>query len=128
MHRPPLSPDLRQRSPVLSALLLCAFVRLGPVAFAGTPETAVAPSEPVVAPEVNPPGDIPDSQVFVRYTSASGGFALKVPEGWARTESPTSVATPPAATAPVQTWVRWIDKLDGVVVTVAPATATPTSD
>ncbi|MCU1752717.1 hypothetical protein [Pseudomonas sp. 6D_7.1_Bac1] len=35
--------------------------------------------------EKNPPGDIPDSQVFVSYPSPLG-LSLKVPEGWARTE------------------------------------------
>jgi len=38
------------------------------------------------APEVNPPGDIPDDQVFVAYTPPAGGFSVKVPEGWARSE------------------------------------------
>jgi hypothetical protein len=38
-------------------------------------------------PETNTPGDIPDSQVFVTYTSPAG-FSIKVPEGWARTERP----------------------------------------
>jgi hypothetical protein len=40
--------------------------------------------EKPVAPEKNPPGDIPDSQVFVKYTSLRGGYELDVPEGWAR--------------------------------------------
>jgi hypothetical protein len=35
--------------------------------------------------EKNPPGDIPDSQVFITYSSPLG-LSLKVPEGWARTE------------------------------------------
>lgn len=35
--------------------------------------------------EKNPPGDIPDSQVFITYRSPLG-LSLKVPEGWARTE------------------------------------------
>ena len=39
-----------------------------------------------LAAEKNPPGDIPDDQVFVAYTSRAGGYSLKVPEGWARTE------------------------------------------
>ncbi len=39
------------------------------------------------APEENAPGDIPDSQVFVDYTPPSGGYHVKVPEGWARTEA-----------------------------------------
>jgi hypothetical protein len=38
-----------------------------------------------VAPETNPPGDIPDSQVFVAYRSPLG-FVLQVPEGWARSD------------------------------------------
>jgi len=38
------------------------------------------------APEVNPPGDIPDDQVFVAYTPPAGGYRVKVPEGWARSE------------------------------------------
>lgn len=35
--------------------------------------------------EKNPPGDIPDSQVFISYQSPLG-LSLKVPEGWARSE------------------------------------------
>ncbi len=46
--------------------------------------TATAAERPVAA-EKNPPGDIPDSQVFVAYDSPLG-FSLKVPEGWARTD------------------------------------------
>jgi hypothetical protein len=41
--------------------------------------------EQAVAPERNPTGDIPDSQVFVKYASSKGGYELDVPEGWART-------------------------------------------
>jgi hypothetical protein len=33
--------------------------------------------------EKNPPGDIPDNQVFITYASPRG-FSFKVPEGWAR--------------------------------------------
>ena len=38
-------------------------------------------------PEVNPAGDIPDNQVYVAYTPPSGGYSVKVPEGWARVET-----------------------------------------
>jgi len=38
------------------------------------------------APEINPAGYIPDNQVFVAYSPPSGGFSVKVPEGWARSE------------------------------------------
>ncbi|MEU8975367.1 hypothetical protein AB0D11_40160 [Streptomyces monashensis] len=34
--------------------------------------------------ESNPPGDIPDNQVYVPFHGS--GFTVKVPEGWARTE------------------------------------------
>jgi hypothetical protein len=40
-------------------------------------------AEKAVAPEVSPPGDIPDNQAFVVFT-APAGFSIKVPEGWAR--------------------------------------------
>ena len=59
----------------LTAIILPAPILAGP---ASARETAVAP-------EKNPPGDIPDDQVFIPYTS-SLGFSLKVPEGWSRVE------------------------------------------
>jgi len=34
--------------------------------------------------EVNPAGDIPDSQAYVRYAPPGAGFSVKVPEGWSR--------------------------------------------
>jgi hypothetical protein len=71
------------------------------------------PTESAVAPEVNPPGDIPDTQAFVKYTSAAGGYELDVPEGWARTENGSDVT--------------FVNKFDGVKVTVSPAAAAPTT-
>lgn len=43
-----------------------------------------------IKPEKNPPGDIPDNQVFIDYQSPLG-FTIKVPEGWARREASDSV-------------------------------------
>jgi hypothetical protein len=40
-------------------------------------------TEQPLKPEKNPPGDIPDNQVFITYASPRG-FSFKVPEGWAR--------------------------------------------
>ena len=40
-------------------------------------------AETAIAPEVSPPGDIPDNQAFVTF-SAPTGYSVKVPEGWAR--------------------------------------------
>jgi hypothetical protein len=75
----------------------------------------VALTTSALAAEKNPPGDIPDDQVFVPYTSAAGGYSLKVPEGWARSEKGTDVG--------------FIDKFDGVAVFIdAVATAPTTKD
>ncbi|GES32600.1 hypothetical protein AB0G60_16760 [Streptomyces angustmyceticus] len=51
------------------------------------PITAAAPSSPTPPPpaDSNPPGDIPDSQVYVPWSPPGGGITVKVPEGWART-------------------------------------------
>ena len=78
-----------------------------------TTEVPLLPTETAVAPEINPPGDIPDSQAFVNYHSSAGGYQLDVPEGWARTEKDTTVS--------------FVDKFDGVMVSVAPASAAPTA-
>ena len=78
--------------------------------------TLAAPSGPAlaretaVAPEKNPPGDIPDSQAFVEYRSPAG-FSLKVPEGWARAERPDGV--------------RFSDKYDIIEIRVSKAGAPP---
>lgn len=76
-------------------------------------ETPIASTETAVAPEINPPGDIPDSQAFIIYQNSVGGYQLEVPEGWARAQTGSNVT--------------FISKLDGVSVTVAPASAEPTA-
>ncbi len=72
---------------------------------------AVAQASPV-APETNPPGDIPDSQAFVAYRSTAGGYSIQVPEGWARGESGPNVS--------------FVDKLDSITVDVTASDAAPT--
>jgi hypothetical protein len=69
-------------------------------------------AEKAVQPEKNPPGDIPDTQVFIDYASPQG-FTLKVPEGWARTDRADGAS--------------FVDKLDGVVVSISKADAAPTA-
>jgi hypothetical protein len=59
-----------------------------PIAFAPLPTfaqgaTPLPAREHPLKPEKNPPGDIPDNQVFIDYQSPLG-FSIKVPEGWAR--------------------------------------------
>jgi hypothetical protein len=74
-------------------------------------ENAWAQEQPLV-PEQNPPGDIPDSQVFLDYASPLG-FSVRVPEGWARTDRSDGVL--------------FVDKYDSVAVSVAAAVAAPTA-
>ncbi len=62
------------RRHLLSSIAVAALAAWSGIA--GAAETAVTP-------EVSPPGDIPDNQVFILFTSPQG-FSLKVPEGWAR--------------------------------------------
>lgn len=42
--------------------------------------------------EVNPAGDIPDGQVYVRYAPPGYGYSVKVPEGWSRTDAAGAVS------------------------------------
>ncbi|MET9241243.1 hypothetical protein [Nonomuraea sp. NPDC003709] len=85
-----------------------------------TTQTQSQTQAPPPAPqptESNPPGDIPDSTVFVSYRHTGQPYEVKVPEGWARTDLPTGAAftdklnsirieTRPAATPPTEVSVR----------------------
>jgi hypothetical protein len=73
-----------------------------------TSQTAVNPN----SKEVSPPGDIPDNQAFVAYSPPGGGYSVKVPEGWARTNSGGAVT--------------FTDKLNSVRMESQPATSAPT--
>jgi len=66
------------------------------------------------AGEQNPAGDIPDNIAFVAFRPASGGFEVKVPEGWSRTDSGSAVV--------------FTDKLNSVRIEAQPAAAAPTVD
>lgn len=72
-----------------------------------------AAQEQPIAPETNPPGDIPDSQAFVTYTSPAG-FSLKVPEGWALTQRPDGAS--------------FADKYGSIEISLATAASAPTSE
>lgn len=86
-----------------------------PVAAATTPATVAAlPTQAAVEQEVNPPGDIPDNQAFVPYTSTSGGYTISMPEGWARSENGNTVT--------------FADKLHSFAVEIRCAATAPTVD
>ena len=72
------------------AAILVAGLIAGPVGAFAQPK-AVSQRETAVAPEINPPGDIPDNQVFITYKSPKG-FTMKVPEGWARSDTAAGAA------------------------------------
>jgi hypothetical protein len=91
-----------RRLVVLAAVGLCASACSG--GSASTPSSQAtsstsASSSTVSSPtgaapagtETPPPGDIPDTTVYVAYSPSSGQYQVKVPEGWARTVSPAAV-------------------------------------
>ena len=92
-----------------AAAVLTLSALFGGMALAGASAQA---AERPVAQEKNPPGDIPDSQVFVAYHSPLG-FSLKVPEGWARTDRSDGAA--------------FADKYNTIDVAVGSAATAPTS-
>jgi len=73
------------RSVLLSILLTSTLGGVFPLL--ATPAMA---AERAATPEKNPPGDIPDSQVFVKFQSPLG-FSMQTPEGWSRTERKNGV-------------------------------------
>jgi hypothetical protein len=64
-------------------------------AASSAPAASNAPGSAGAGPagtESPPPGDIPDSTVYVAYQPVSGQYQVKVPEGWARTISAAGVS------------------------------------
>ena len=91
--------NMHQMVLLLGGICLAAFIcgcqnnrsakpsAIAPVNSTSSTQSAQSASvEAPLAPEKNPPGDIPDTQVFISYTSKQDGYTLDVPEGWARTE------------------------------------------
>jgi hypothetical protein len=64
--------------------------------------------------ESNPPGDIPDTQVFVPFTPPGAHFSVSVPEGWARSV--------------VGTTVRFTDKLNTITMEEFASGTAPTTN
>lgn len=85
----------------------------------GTPASGSSTVSGQIKPaptESNPPGDIPDNQVYVSYRPSGGsftGFTLKVPEGWARTSQGGTTA--------------FTDKLNTVRIAAVSASGAPTA-
>jgi hypothetical protein len=94
------------------ATVLFSLACLGPIFILADSSPAFS-AEQAVPAEKNPPGDIPDTQVFIDYASPLG-FTIKVPEGWARSDRVDGAS--------------FIDKLDGVIVSVSKATSAPNTE
>ena len=77
---------MNRMSALVIAVAAASLVGFAPASLFAQASSAEKP----VAPEKNPPGDIPDNQVFIEYRSPLG-FKIKVPEGWARRESSDGV-------------------------------------
>ncbi len=64
-----------------------------------------------VATESNPPGDIPDNQLFVGFTPPGTHVTVKTPEGWGRSTTSGDIV--------------FTDKLNSITIHVAPAGSAP---
>jgi hypothetical protein len=84
-----------------------------PATTSGSEASASSSAPAAGATESNPPGDIPDNQAYVTFARPGGGFAVKIPEGWA---SSTTGAT-----------TTFTDKLNQVQVTEAKVDLAPTA-
>jgi len=76
------------------------------------PSSAASASAAPAKTESNPPGDIPDNQVYVPFTAPNGRVSVKVPEGWAR--STTGTVT------------QFTDKLNRIEIAPSTSASAPT--
>jgi hypothetical protein len=105
----------------LTYLVVAAVATVGVLAGCGASTTSTtsgastaSAASGTAAPENNPAGDIPDTQVYVPYTPATKLFTVSVPEGWAQTTD--GVAT------------VFTDKLNAVRIEMQPALVPLTPD
>jgi hypothetical protein len=126
---------VRLAKPALSVLVaaLATVSVLGGCAAGGRgPSGSPADSGAVTgtAPESNPAGDIPDTQVFVPFTPPSGLFTVSVPEGWARTtDGAATVFTDNANTVRIEIAARAeAPNTESVQVDELPLIASSTAD
>ncbi|MDT5285944.1 MAG: hypothetical protein QOF88_833 [Mycobacterium sp.] len=104
-----------------TSLVVAAVATVGVLAGCGASTTSTtsgastaSAASGTAAPENNPAGDIPDTQVYVPYTPATKLFTVSVPEGWAQTTD--GVAT------------VFTDKLNAVRIEMQPALVPLTPD
>jgi hypothetical protein len=105
----------RRRS-ALAAVAGCLLVLTALLAACGSSPSSDSSSGPAseTVKEYSPPGDIPDDQVFVNYTDLSGRVTIKVPEGWAQSDTANGVS--------------FTDKLNTIQLEVLDPSQPPTED
>jgi hypothetical protein len=107
--------DPRRRRSAVAAVAAGLLALTAPLAgCGGSSSNSGADSGSGTVKEYSPPGDIPDDQVFVNYTDASGRVSIKVPEGWAQSGTANGVS--------------FTDKLNTIQLEVLDATGQPTED
>ena len=74
----------RRKTGLLTALAALATAVVLAGCSHGHTTSATSSAASASASETNPAGDIPDTQVYVPFTSPDGVFTVSVPEGWAR--------------------------------------------
>lgn len=109
---PPRPGGRRRRRCPAASLAACLLALAALLAACGGPSSSNSGS--TAAKEFNPPGDIPDDQVFVDYTDSSGRVTIKVPEGWAQSDTADGVS--------------FTDKLNTIQLVVLDASQQPTED
>ena len=109
---PPRPGGRRRRRCPAASLAACLLALAALLAACGGPSSSHSGSP--AAKEFNPPGDIPDDQVFVDYTDSSGRVTIKVPEGWAQSDTADGVS--------------FTDKLNTIQLVVLDASQQPTED
>jgi hypothetical protein len=75
-------------------------------------QPAIANSQAPVSAEHNPPGDIPDTTVYVAYRAPAIHALIKVPEGWARQQTAKGVT--------------FSSNLNSITIAAVPMTSAPT--
>jgi hypothetical protein len=101
---------MQPRRSIFAVVALAAALGVGAAACGGSSGSSSKSPNPTA--EVSPAGDIPDTQAFVSFTPATGGYSIKVPEGWARTD--------------LLAGATFTDKLNTIRVESMSATAAPT--
>jgi hypothetical protein len=109
MFKPVAQGDLMHKRKLLIVSAVAVAIAIAGCGSNSGSKSGVTTSGKATPPEASPAGDIPDNQAFVAYAPAGAGYSVKVPEGWARTNSRGAVA--------------FTDKLNSVSVRAIPATA-----